>query len=480
MARRIKSIAASLRGQSKLGQIAPAIKGSSRQRVATVDQKLQSEHAVPSFTVTNRSFLAIAVPMTLAYMTTPLLGLVDTAVVGQLGDAVLLGGLAAGALVLSVVFTSFNFLRSGTTGLVAQAMGRGDRMEEQAVFWRASVVAVAIGLLIAILAPLLSILGQGFMDAEPRVNAAMDEYLRIRLLGAPFALLNYAILGYVLGRGEGGFGLLLQLVLNGVNIVLSVALGLWLGWGLAGVAWGTVGSEFVAVLVGLSILLPRFRRAPRPDRSRLLDAQAFRRMLSLNGDIMIRSFALLAAFALFTREGARLGTLTLAANAVLMNFFMVAGYFLDGFATAAEQLAGRAVGAHDKVAFRRTVILTSTWGFALASVIAILLLAGGAGLIGLITTAADVRIEAAAYLPWAALTALSGVLAFQMDGIFIGATWSRDMRNMMLLSLAAFVGALVVLTDAFGNHGLWAALHIFLLVRGVSLSLVLNRRMRSF
>lgn len=460
-------------------QIAARIKGS-RQRVVTVDQQAQSEHAARSFSVTNRSLLAIAVPMTLAYVTTPLLGLVDTAVVGQLGDAALLGGLAAGALVLSVVFTSFNFLRSGTTGLVAQAFGRGDRVEEQAVFWRASALALALGILIAILAPALSALGQGFMDAEPRVSAAMDEYVRIRLLGAPAALLNYAILGYVLGRGEGGLGLLLQLVLNGVNIVLSVALGLWLGWGLAGVAWGTVGGEIAAMLVGLSILLPRFGRAPRPDRARLLDPGAFRRMLSLNGDIMVRSFALLAAFALFTREGAQLGTLTLAANAVLMNFFMVAGYFLDGFATAAEQLAGRAVGAQDKIAFRRTVVLTSTWGFALAGATAILLLAGGESLIALMTTAEDVRREAASYLPWVALTALSGVLAFQMDGIFIGATWSRDMRNMMLLSLGVFAGALMVLTDAFGNHGLWAALHVFLLVRGASLSLVLRHRMRKF
>ena len=175
-------------------QIAARIKGS-RQRVVTVDQQAQTEHAARSFSVTNRSLLAIAVPMTLAYVTTPLLGLVDTAVVGQLGDAALLGGLAAGALVLSVVFTSFNFLRSGTTGLVAQAFGRGDRVEEQAVFWRASALALALGILIAVLALALSALGQGFMDAEPRVSAAMDEYVPIRLLGAPAALQNYAILG---------------------------------------------------------------------------------------------------------------------------------------------------------------------------------------------------------------------------------------------------------------------------------------------
>jgi putative MATE family efflux protein len=297
------------------------------------------------FAVTNRSVLAIAIPMTLAYLTTPMLGLVDTAVVGQLGDAALLGGLAAGALVFDVVFTTFNFLRSGTTGLVAQAYGRGDELEEQAVFWRAFAIAVVVGVVLAAAAPLVVMGGIWFMDAEAGVDAALDEYVRIRLLGAPFALINYAILGYVLGRGEGGLGLILQLVLNGINIALSILFGLWLGWGVAGVAWGTVAGELVAMLLGLAIVIARFKKSPRLPRERLLHAEPFWAMVSLNRDIMIRSFSLLAAFALFTRQGAQFGTLTLAANAVLMNFFMVSGFFLDGFATAAEQLAGRAVGA---------------------------------------------------------------------------------------------------------------------------------------
>ena len=197
------------------------------------------------FAVTNRSVLAIAVPMTLAYLTTPLLGLVDTAVVGQFGDAALLGGLAAGALVFDVVFTTFNFLRSGTTGLVAQAFGRGDAAEEQAVFWRAVLIAVVAGIVLAVAcAADRHRAARWFIGAEPRVSEAMGVYIRIRLLAAPFSLINYAILGYVLGRGEGGLGLLLQLVLNGINIVLCILLGLKLGWGVAGVAWATVTGEF--------------------------------------------------------------------------------------------------------------------------------------------------------------------------------------------------------------------------------------------
>ena len=202
-------------------------------------------------------------------------------------------------------------------------------------------------------------------------------------------------------------------------------------------------------------------------------------MISLNRDIMIRSFTLLAAFALFTRQGAQLGTVMLAANAVLMNVFMIASFVLDGFATAAEQLAGRAVGARYAEAFRRTVWLTALWGFTLAAIASLLALAFGAELIAVITTAEDVRAVAASYLPWAAFTALSGVLAFQMDGVFIGATWSRDMRNMMLASFLIFAAALYVLAPAFGNNGLWAALHIFLLCRGFSLLATLRFKLKT-
>ncbi|RUX38417.1 MATE family efflux transporter, partial [Mesorhizobium sp. M7A.F.Ca.CA.002.10.1.1] len=274
-------------------------------------------------------------------------------------------------------------------------------------------------------------------------------------------------------------GLVLQLVLNGINIALCFLLGLELGWGVAGVAWATVTGEFLAMLLGLAIVIRRFRAAPPLPRHRLLDMTAFLRMLSLNRDIMIRSFSLLAAFALFTRQGAQFGTVTLAANAVLMNFFLVAGYFLDGFATAAEQLAGRAVGARAAAPFRQAVRLTLFWGFGLAGAATLVMLSGGANLVALVTTSEDVRSVADIYLPWAAFTALSGVLAFQMDGVFIGATWSRDMRNMMLLSFLVFAAALLTLAPAFGNTGLWAALHVFLLVRGFSLLTILRLRVRT-
>lgn len=431
------------------------------------------------FEVDNRLVLSIALPMMLAYLTTPLLGIVDTAVIGRLGDAALLGGLAAGAIVFDLVFSTFNFLRTGTTGLVAQAFGREEPAEEQAVFWRALIVAFGGGLLLIAAAPFVVWAGGRFMAAEEAVTEAMATYVSIRLLSAPFALSNYVVLGYVLGRGESGFGLGLQLLLNLVNMTLSVMLGLWMGWGVAGVAWATVAAEAVAACVGLGLLALRFRCLPALAPGALRNIAALKTMFALNRDIMIRSFVLLGAFALFARQGAQLGTLTLAANAVLMNFFLLSGYFLDGFATAAEQLAGRAVGARYRPAFARAVQLTAVWGFAVSGVVSLLFVLCGDALVALMTTAPQVRAMAGDYLPWAALTAVTGVLAFQMDGIFMGSTWSSDLRNMMLLSFVLFIAAMATLPALFGNAGLWAALHLFLIARGISLLAIMPRRARA-
>ncbi|QLL64420.1 MATE family efflux transporter [Sinorhizobium mexicanum] len=431
------------------------------------------------FHVTNRQVMAIAIPMTLASLTTPLLGIVDTAVVGQFGDAALLGGLAIGATFFDFVFTPFNFLRSGTSGLIAQAFGRGDALEERAAFWRAFVIAAISGFALVLLAPLIAAVGEWFMNADPALTTAMDVYVRVRLISAPAALINYTILGYFLGRGEAGVGLCLQFLLNGMNIALCIVLGLYLGWGVAGVAWATVCSELAAVIAGMVVLIGRFRALPKISPRHTFDIAAIRWMLHVNLGIMIRSLVIMGAYILFARQGAQLGTLTLAANAVLMHFVDVAYYFLGGFESAAQQLAGRAVGARDQPAFLRALRLTAGWGFSLAGFASVLAFAFGEQLIGAITSAADVRAEAVVYLPWAAFAAPSGVLAFQMNGVFIGASWSRDMCNAMLISFAVFIAALFAFGHIFGNDGLWAAFHIFLLLRGVSLLSIMRRRVRT-
>jgi MATE family multidrug resistance protein len=433
---------------------------------------------VRPFEVTQRGVLAIAVPMTIAYLSTPLLGLVDTAVIGQLGRADLLGGIAIGAVVFNILFTTFNFLRSGTTGLTAQAVGAEDKVAQTAALYRAALVGLIAGALVIVLqVPILAV-SIGFMGASESVSLVVEEYFAIRVLGAPFALVNYAILGWYLGLGRAGTGLGLQLLLNGLNMILNATFVLYLGWGVSGVAWGTVIGESVTALVGAALAFRALGANAFIPFAAVTEKIGLIRTFAVNRDIMIRSFSLLFAFALFTSAGARQGNLILAANSILMNFFLLGGYFLDGFATAAEQLVGRAVGARYRPAFSRAVGLTLIWGFVLAGSLSLVLLVAGPVFIDLLTTSPEVRETARHYLVWAALTPLFGVVAFQFDGVFIGATWSNDMRNMMLLSLAVYVIVWQLAMPWFGNHGLWLALIVFLLVRGVSLALCYPIRLK--
>jgi putative MATE family efflux protein len=422
------------------------------------------------FTVDSRTVFRIAVPMTLAFLSTPLIGAVDTAVVGQLGDAALLGGIAVGALIFDILFATMNFLRSGTTGLTAQAFGAGDRTRQTATLVQALAIAGAVGLAMIVFAGPLLAAGLLLVEPSPAVAAATATYFHVRIVSAPIALANYAVLGWVLGQGRAGTGLALQLALNGTNIALSILLGLTFGWGIAGVAWGTVIGEMVALAAGLVVVARTRGVDVRAAAPLVFEPAGFRRMLSVNRDIMIRSFALLIGFSLFTRVGAGFGDVTLAANAVLMHFFLIGGYFLDGLATAAEQLVGRAVGARRLRPFEAAVRLTVVWGFVFAGAASAVLAVAGDPIVALMTTNAEVRAEASVYLLWAALTPVAGVLAFQMDGVFIGATWSREMRNMMLASLAIYVALVAVLVPALGNHGLWLALNVFLGARGLTLA----------
>ncbi len=421
------------------------------------------------FDVDNGMVLAIAWPTTLAYLTTPLLGIVDTGVIGQLGSAAALGGLAIGAILFDIIFTTFNFLRSSTTGLVAQAMGAGDTNEQKVVLVRALVLSVLIGILVVVLSPLILNLGVWAMGIKGEVGTATSTYFSIRVLATPLSLLNYAILGWILGQARARLGLFIQVVLSGSNIVLSLLLGLYFGWGIEGVAWATVIAEGIATVFGLVIAYRHYRGDSFPDMKTLMNPLALQRLLGVNRDIMIRSFVLFFAFAFFAAQGAKFDENTLAANAVLMNFFMVSGYFLDGFATAAEQLAGRAVGARYRPAFDKSVQLCLFWGFVLAVLATVIYFAFGKGAIDFLVVNEAVRQLAYEYLPWAALTALFGVVAFQMDGVFIGATWSKDIRDMMLVSLIAYLIVWFFAVPYFGNHGLWLALEVFIGMRGITL-----------
>ena len=430
------------------------------------------------FEITHKSVLQLAIPMTLAYITTPLLGLVDTAVVGRLGVEALIGGLAVGAIIIDLIFTTFNFLRSGTTGLTSQALGAEDEKEKQAILFRALSIAVLSGIAMIVLSPLIIWLGLWFMAPSEAVAEATKTYFIIRMLSAPFALGNYVILGWLLGLGKSYTTLGIQVLLNGTNILFSIYLGLTLEWGIQGVAIATIIGEVLAFFVGCYVCWSKLDHAIRPSRARIMDKASWSRLVNLNADIMLRSFTLLFAFAYFTAQGAGFGDLTLAANAILMHFFLISGYFLDGLATAAEQIVGRSIGAKYKQGFWRGFKLTLLWSAIMAFVCSLVFWLAGPSLIALLTTIQEVRQEALIYLAWAAFIPLSGMLAFQMDGVFIGATWSRDMSIMMVVSLIGYLCVWWLVKDNMANHGLWLALHSFVIFRGLTLSTRLMPKVR--
>lgn len=427
----------------------------------------------------DRRILAIAIPATLGYITTPLIGIVDTAIVARLDDLKLIAGLALGAIIIDVVMTTMNFLRSGTTGLVAQAYGRGEQQDVQAIFWRAICVAISFGLLIIIASTIIVQLGIAAMGAENGTAMAMASYLDIRLLGSPAALMNYVILGTLFGLGRSGWALITQLIINLLNIALSVKWGLWDGLGLEGVAMGTVAAEAVGAVFGFIIVGKVVGIHRNLSAHAIFQWPAFKNLIQINSDIMIRSFALLMAFAMFARFGASMGTEILALNAILLHFFLLSGYFLDGLATAAEQMAGYAKGKADQQMFTKATNRALLWAVAIALCIALSFwLIYPLALKGL-TTNLQLQAQAESYILWAIITPITGLLAFHFDGVYIGATWTRDMRRTMLIALACYLLAAFALSHAFGNHGLWLALNLFLLLRGLLLWLSLPKNMQN-
>lgn len=423
-------------------------------------------HSIRPVAVSHRIVFGIAAPMTLAHLSTPLLGLVDTTVIGQIGSEVLLGAVALNALLFDFLFWGFGFLRMGTAGLTAQAVGADDGLEQRAVFLRALVMAGVLGLAMVALQRLIALVAFPILGASPAVTEAAEVYFAIRIWSAPFAFANYAVLGWLIGMGRTTTGLFLQIGINIVNILLCMLFTLGLGWGVAGTAWATTLAETGGVLAGLAIVAAHFDGSFGVPSALVFDRAKFVRMAAVNRDIMLRTFALLTAFVFFGRQGAKAGDVTLAANAVLNNFFLVGGYFLDGIATAAEQLSGRSLGANNRSSFEKAVRYSVLWSLVLAIGLSALLFLAGGAFIDFITKSEPVRLMARQFLPYAAVTPLAGALAFTFDGIYVGATWNGAMRNLMALALACFF-ALWWALQPLGNHGLWLALIGFLIARGV-------------
>jgi MATE family multidrug resistance protein len=416
--------------------------------------------------ISHRRILTLALPMTLSHVTTPLLGLVDATVIGRLGEAHLLGAVALGAVIFDFVFWSFGSLRMATAGLTAQATGAGNRHEVDLTLARAFLVAGVTGLLLILLQWPIATLAFSMAGASQAVTDALSTYFFIRIWAAPFTLANYVILGSTLGRGRTDLGLLLQVAINVANIVFTMALVLGFGLGIAGAAIGTALAEVLGAGLGIVVLRRLGSNPLAVTWPEVLHRAAMLQTLAMNRDIMIRNVALILAFSIFSALGARSGDVTLAANAVLYNMFLIGGYFLDGFATAAETLCGQSVGARDERGFRRAIHLSLGWSLGFGLAVSALFLIGGGFFIDFVSTNPDVRSYARDYLVFAALTPLFGAAAFAFDGIYTGATWTRSMRDLMVIAFIAY-GAILLAAGDLGNTALWIALLTFLSARGL-------------
>lgn len=433
--------------------------------------------AMQPLPLTRRSIFAQAWPIMLGQTTVPLVGIVDTAVIGRTGDAVALAGVALGTIIINFLFWSFGFLRMGMTGMTAQAEGAGDRAEVDAMLVRGIGAGAAVGLVLLALQLLLIPAALALFAGGHAVEEAARPYVAARFLGAPASLAVYAINGWLLGLGRSRAALALQIVMNLVNIVLDTLFVWHFGMGAGGVGLGTACAEWTALATGLAIVRGHLHAGR--DLARLVDAAALRRMFAVNADIMIRTIALLMLFAWLTNAGARLGAESLAANQVLLQFVSLFAFVLDGFCFTAESRVGQAIGARDRAALLRAIRLTGEFCLGFALLACVVSLAVGRPAIALLVANAQVQGIAGAMLPFVAVLPVLGTPAWLLDGIFIGATGGRALRNAAILSTAAYVASDLLLRP-WGITGLWIAFMLSYAYRATALGLHFPRLLRGF
>ncbi len=421
--------------------------------------------------VTHRRVLNIALPIVVSNATVPILGAVDTGVVGQMGLAAPIGAVGIGAIIVSAIYWMFGFLRMGTVGLTAQATGEGDSDEVAALLTRGLLIGGIGGVLVVALQMPIFWAAFAVAPASAEVEALAQQYMSIRIWSAPAAISLYAITGWLIAQERTRAVLVLQVWMNGLNMVLDIWFVLGLGWGVGGVAIATFIAEWSGLLLGLWFCRAVFGGVAWRVWSRVFDGLRWLRMFRLNRDILIRSLLLEAIFVSFLFMGSGLGDVTLAANQVLLQFLMITAHGLDGFAFSAEALVGKAVGARQRAVLRRGALVTSFWGLVVSGVLVLVFAFGGGAIIDLMVKAPEVQEAARDYLPYLVLVPLVGLPPFMLDGIFIGATRSADMRNMMVVSFVVYVVAALVLVPTLGNHGLWLAMLISFVARGVTLGM---------
>jgi len=408
--------------------------------------------------------------MILSNISVPLLGMVDTGVTGHLEGPQYLGAVAIGSTIFGFLYAGFNFLRMGTTGITAQRYGAEDGDGVKVALGQALVVATTVAMIMILLQIPIAALSMRVLGPEAPVAAFANEYFHIRIWSAPATLANYALIGWFLGLQNARIPLYIVLAINLTNIVLDLYFVLVLGMKVDGVAAASVIAEFTGLLVGGIYAIDYLKRhSGHMQISHLTTLREYRAYFAVNAHLLVRTMALIFSFAFVTAAGARMGGLVLAANAVLMNLMHLMSFALDGFAHAAEALVGKAVGAKNKAALRRAVTLTLRWSLYVSVAFSGFFFAAGKTLIRLLTDLPEVIDVTLIYLPWLTLMPVVAVWSYLYDGVFVGATRAREMRDIMLIStFLVFVPAWYSFRF-LGNHGLWLALALFMASRGIGM-----------
>lgn len=426
----------------------------------------------------DRKILALALPSIAANITTPLLGLVDTAITGHLRDAVYIGAIAVGASMFNMLYWLFGFLRMGTSGMTARSYGAGADAESSLTLMRGLTVALAVALAMIVLQRPICALLLWIMETDAATSMYAARYFDVVIYGAPAMLGTYVFTGWLLGNQDSRATLYVSLIVNVVNIVTSLTLVYAAGMGADGVAVGTLTAQWSGFVAG-AVMIAR-RHHPRLQSWRMvLDRNGIRSFFGVNTDIFLRTVCLVATTMWFTRAGAEQGATVLAANAVLMQFFVFFSYFVDGFAYAGEAVVGRYTGAGDRQMLRCAVRRLLIWGGAVALVFTVCYAAGGSLFLGLLTSHADVVDTAIEYRWWVVSIPLAGFMAFTWDGVFIGAAMQRKMLLSMLVATVLFFVLYYALAGTWHNHALWLAFTAYLLARGLMQTWFYRRRFRA-
>lgn len=427
----------------------------------------------------HKRVLMLAIPMVLSNITVPLLGLVDAAVIGHLEHAWYLGGVALGSTMISVTFWLLGFLRMSTTGLTAQSYGADNKQQLGLVLIQGLVMALGFAAFFLLIHQWLAQGIFSFSDASEQVKHYGQQYFAIRVWSAPAALANFVLLGWLLGTHNAKAPMWMVIISNLTNIVLDVLFVIGLGWKVEGAALASVIADYSGFAFGLICAYRIWQRKGIPSFVSLLPlvGRDIARFVKLNRDIFLRSLCLQATFSFMTFQGASFGDEVVAANAVLMSFLMMISYGMDGFAYAMEALVGKAVGSNNKKELSSAMLGTAFWSLIICLGLTLVFGFAGSQLISVITNIELVQFQAEMYLPWLVAMPLISMWCFLLDGVFVGATKGKEMRNSMFVATCSFFAIFYLFSD-WGNHALWLAMLSFMAMRGFGLAVVLNYQWR--